>query len=107
MMLLAGAAILPAVAQLEESKPDIRPVDHPVAAIQDKETPAEHDARMAWWRNARFGMFIYWGLCSIPAGTWNGEQDQHIGGWIMNDMSIPSRSTKRWPAISIRRLFGA
>lgn len=30
------------------------------------ETPAEHDQRMAWWRNARFGMFIHWGIMSIP-----------------------------------------
>ncbi len=35
------------------------------------ETPARHDARMAWWRDARFGMFIHWGLYSIPGrGEW-------------------------------------
>src|SRR5580692_10373591 len=28
-------------------------------------TPAEHDARMAWWRAARFGMFIHWGPVSL------------------------------------------
>jgi alpha-L-fucosidase len=41
---------------------------HPVPAIQDTETPAQRDARMAWWREARFGMFIHWGLYSIPDG---------------------------------------
>ncbi len=30
------------------------------------ETPAQHDARMAWWREARFGMFIHFGLYAIP-----------------------------------------
>ena len=25
---------------------------------------------MAWWREARFGMFIHWGLYAIPAGEW-------------------------------------
>lgn len=25
------------------------------------------DSRMAWWRDARFGMFIHWGLYSMPA----------------------------------------
>lgn len=30
------------------------------------ETTAEHDQRMAWWRNARFGLFIHWGIMSIP-----------------------------------------
>ncbi len=62
---------------------------HPVAAIQDTETPAQRDARMAWWRDARFGMFIHWGLYSIPAGTWNGKQIPSIGEWIMNTASIP------------------
>jgi alpha-L-fucosidase len=30
------------------------------------ETAAEHDRRMAWWRDARFGLFIHWGIMSIP-----------------------------------------
>ena len=44
---------------------------------------------MAWWRDARFGMFIHWGLYSIPAGTWDGKQIPGIGEWIMNNASIP------------------
>jgi alpha-L-fucosidase len=76
-------------AQLEGSKPDTQPVHHPIPAIQDTETPAERDARMQWWREARFGMFIHWGLYSIPAGTWNGQQIPSIGEWIMNNASIP------------------
>jgi alpha-L-fucosidase len=76
-------------AQLQGSKPDTTPVNHPVKAIQDTETPAQRDARMEWWREARFGMFIHWGLYSIPAGEWNGKRTDHIGEWIMNDLSIP------------------
>src|SRR5690242_17935810 len=34
---------------------------------------ASHDARMQWWREARFGMFIHWGVYSVPAGTYHGE----------------------------------
>jgi alpha-L-fucosidase len=62
---------------------------HPVAAVQDRETAAEKDARMAWWREARFGMFIHWGLYSVPAGTWEGKQIPSLGEWIMNNASIP------------------
>jgi alpha-L-fucosidase len=62
---------------------------HPLAAVQDTETAAQKDVRMAWWREARFGMFIHWGLYSIPAGTWNGKQIPGIGEWIMNNASIP------------------
>jgi alpha-L-fucosidase len=76
-------------AQLEGSPPIPQSANHPVQAIQDTETPAQHDARMQWWREARFGMFIHWGLYSIPAGEWHGKRTTHIGEWIMNDLSIP------------------
>jgi len=36
------------------------------------ETVAQRDARVAWWREARFGMFIHWGVYSVPAGRANG-----------------------------------
>ena len=58
-------------------------------AVQDTETPAQRDARLSWWREARFGMFIHWGLYSIPAGTWDGKPIPGIGEWIMNNASIP------------------
>ncbi|SMD11817.1 alpha-L-fucosidase [Pedobacter nyackensis] len=32
-----------------------------------KETTAEKTKRMEWWTNARFGMFIHWGLYALPA----------------------------------------
>ena len=31
----------------------------------------EYEKRMEWYQDARFGMFIHWGLYSIPArGEW-------------------------------------
>jgi alpha-L-fucosidase len=62
---------------------------HPVPSIQDTETRAQKDARMEWFREARFGMFIHWGLYSIPAGRWDGKEISGIGEWIMNAASIP------------------
>jgi len=47
------------------------------------------DERMPWWREARFGMFIHWGVYSVPAGTWDGRQIGGIGEWIMNRAKIP------------------
>lgn len=76
-------------AQLEGDKKIPVSTDHPVKSVQDTETPAQRDARMKWWREARFGMFIHWGLYSIPAGTWDGKQVPSIGEWIMNNASIP------------------
>ncbi len=53
------------------------------------ESPAARDARMAWWREARFGMFIHWGVYSVPAGTYQGKQIPSIGEWIMLNAKIP------------------
>ena len=59
------------------------------AEVTGMETKKARDERMAWWREARFGMFIHWGLYSVPAGTWNGKQVDNIGEWIMNIGKIP------------------
>jgi len=45
--------------------------------------------RMQWWRDARFGLFIHWGLYSIPAGEWKGKEYSRIGEWIMRTAKIP------------------
>ncbi|MDD4026484.1 MAG: alpha-L-fucosidase, partial [Kiritimatiellae bacterium] len=54
------------------------------AAAGAAENPAERDARMRWWREARFGMFVHWGLYSGLAGTWEGKPVGDKGGmeWI-------------------------
>jgi alpha-L-fucosidase len=52
------------------------------------ETRQEHDNRMAWWREAKFGMFIHWGVYSVPAGFYQGKPVGGIGEWIMNSGKI-------------------
>src|SRR5579859_7184862 len=63
--------------------------DNSTTNAYTSETPAQHDARMKWWREARFGMFIHWGLYSQAAGEWNGQTTSGAGEWIMNDKQIP------------------
>ena len=53
------------------------------------ETKAERDRRMKWWREARFGMFIHWGLYAVPAGEYKGQRSTRIGEWIMEWANIP------------------
>jgi alpha-L-fucosidase len=49
----------------------------------------EHEKRMAWWREARFGMFIHWGLYALLAGMWRGKLIPGIGEWIQFRARIP------------------
>ena len=61
----------------------------PAANQVDKETKEQRDARMKWWREARFGMFIHWGAYAVPAGTHKGKRIGGIGEWIMHKARIP------------------
>ena len=53
------------------------------------ETKAQRDVRMKWWREAKFGMFIHWGLYAVPAGRYEGKPVDGIGEWIMHSAHIP------------------
>ncbi len=66
----------------------------PLAALHAAETSSERDARMAWWREARFGMFIHWGAYAQMGGVWDGQRidagvGHGIGEWIMYNAKIP------------------
>ena len=50
---------------------------------------ATDNARIEWWREARFGMFIHWGLYAVLAGEWQGQRIRGIGEWIMHIAKIP------------------
>lgn len=56
---------------------------------QNDEIKERQGRRMAWWREAKFGMFIHWGLYAIPAGMWKGKKVSGIGEWIMYRDRIP------------------
>jgi len=50
-----------------------------------------NNPKMDWWKEAKFGMFIHWGLYSVPAGIWN-EQNTKLGDgteWIQSLLKIP------------------
>jgi len=60
------------------------------------ETKEQRDARMKWWREARFGMFIHWGVYAVPAGIYNGKEIPGIGEWIMNRGKIPMADYRKF-----------
>ncbi|MBE9661960.1 alpha-L-fucosidase [Mucilaginibacter myungsuensis] len=52
--------------------------------------------RTAWWEKARFGMFIHWGVYTIPAGVYNDKKIPGLGEWIMHDAKIPLDTYKAY-----------
>ena len=79
----------PMIAPLLTAQP-AAPAAEVVAPVVSDESPAQHAARMQWWREARFGMFIHWGIYAVPAGVHKGKQmGPRIGEWIQQEMKIP------------------
>jgi alpha-L-fucosidase len=64
------------------------------------DSPEAKQARLAWFKDAKFGLFIHWGLYAIPAGEWKGKHVPGIGEWIMNRARIPvaeyEQLAKQW-----------
>ena len=57
------------------------------ATAQESGTPDTHEARMDWFRQAKFGMFIHWGVYSMAAGEWDGETNH--AEWLQLTAKIP------------------
>lgn len=70
-----------------------------VLIFQTIQAQPERDARMKWWREARFGMFIHWGPYSVLGGVYNGHQQKRGGAeWIMNRCKIPVAEYQKYAA---------
>ena len=60
-----------------------------VAFAKSQQVLPKND-KMEWWREARFGMFIHFGVYAQLAGEYNGYQQKRGGAeWIMNRMKVP------------------
>jgi len=91
---LLSCLLLGACAHSSQPAPDEVPAGAPDAVSSEPAAtgPAStglggQDDRLDWWRDARFGLFLHWGLYAVPAGRW-GDADHH-GEWIMTTAEIP------------------
>lgn len=50
---------------------------------------AQDFQEVKWFREARFGMFIHWGLYSISGGEWKGMVTPWVSEWMMRKFKIP------------------
>ena len=67
--------------------------------VKEAMGPAPLDMRTAgrlqWWLEARFGMFIHWGIYALAEGRWKGRQFNRPGEWIMHSARVPVREYAR------------
>ena len=57
--------------------------------VNAKESQEEFDARMQWFDEAKFGLFIHWGSYSALKGVWKGEPIKKYAEWIQANANIP------------------
>ena len=62
-----------------------------------KESMKNHEQRVQWWRDAKFGMFIHWGIYSLPGGEWQGKK---VSGYAEHLMRKEKISRKDYLAIA-------
>ncbi len=90
--LLAGFLILACLQPLHAEQQGMQIADKesasaPIQAWRPGETKEQRDARMAWWKEAKFGMFIHWGLYAIRGGNLNGKN--YNSEWMYAHAKIP------------------
>jgi alpha-L-fucosidase len=81
-LVVAAVLALTSSAAAQPASPAATP---PVASGED----TAREARLRWFREAKYGLFIHWGLYAIPAGEWKGKRVPGIGEWIMFRARIP------------------
>ncbi|MEO1244353.1 MAG: alpha-L-fucosidase [Pseudomonadota bacterium] len=69
------------------------PAAHADGQLAGEAGKPEQD-EVEWFRDAKFGMFIHWGLYSHTGGVWNGERYYGITEWLMRRGQIPAESYK-------------
>ncbi len=62
---------------------------------------------MQWFKDAKYGLFIHWGLFSLLAGEYNGKRTDHIAEWIMNYLDIPVEEYRKLAASFTAKKFNA
>jgi len=85
-LLLPAILFCLAIAMLLHSPRPLAQAPRPAPAAK---ADSAKETRLAWFRDAKYGLFIHWGLYSIPAGEWKGTRSLGLGEWIMFRMPIP------------------
>ena len=87
-LLLFAAAALASVAGRAPAQPAnaAAPID------------AAKAARLRWFREAKYGLFIHWGLYALPAGQWNGQRSPGLGEWVMLRSAVPVKEYEKLAA---------
>lgn len=68
---------------------------------------SEKDKKIEWFKNAKLGLFIHWGLYAATEGYWNGKETPGIGEWIAAKEEIPNDEYEKLATLMTCEKFNA
>jgi alpha-L-fucosidase len=60
------------------------------------ETQEQFAARTKWWREAKFGMFIHWGIYAVPADSTDRNGNKSIGEWYFSNKQMQVKDYEKF-----------
>jgi len=90
----AAKALPPAQADAADAAQTLGRGEQAAASAQSPADP-QKERRLRWFREAKYGLFIHWGLYAIPAGEWHGTRTPGLGEWIMFRAPVPVREYEK------------
>ncbi|MGC8835044.1 MAG: alpha-L-fucosidase, partial [Armatimonadota bacterium] len=87
-MRLRGLLLIIALAQILST----------AAAQTARETREQFLARTKWWREAKFGMFIHWGIYAVPADCTDLRGNKGIAEWYMSNKQMQVKDYEKFAA---------
>ncbi len=70
----------------------------PVVTLAQGETPEQFARRTQWWREAKFGMFIHWGIYAVPADATDLQGRHAIAEWYLSNKQMQVRDYEKFAA---------
>ncbi len=55
--------------------------------------------KFEWFKSAKFGMMVHWGLYCLPAGEWKGRRTDDLGEWLQCNFRIPNEEYHRLASV--------
>jgi alpha-L-fucosidase len=94
LRLPSAASIVVAATMCLAAQPLVVHSQQPPPQAPQAPDPAK-EKRLEWFREAKYGLFIHWGLYAIPAGEWNGKRSLGLGEWVMLRSAVPVKEYER------------
>ncbi|MGQ9697572.1 MAG: alpha-L-fucosidase, partial [Armatimonadota bacterium] len=63
-----------------------------------RETKEQFEARTKWWREAKFGMFIHWGIYAVPADCTTRDGRKSIAEWYLSNKQMQVKDYEKFAA---------